>query len=101
MPTRISAAGATRPAPKWWRNFERGTLMVLIPSAVAILQGWGLDDAVSTKAMLMVNVGLVAVIKFVGMMLVDTEDNYVSNLTEREQRSVDINTPPVADKKDT
>lgn len=96
MATRISASGATRPAPKWWRSLERGLLLVLIPAAVLVLQSWGFKDELqATRIILIVNVALVAVVKFVGMMLVDTEDNYVSNLPQAQQDRVDVNNPPL------
>src|ERR1044072_3770523 len=96
MPTKISAQGATRPSPKWWRNLERGMLLMLIPAATVIIQSWGFtDEALALKINLIVNTGLTAVIKFVGMMLVDTEDNYVSNLSQSDQNKVEVNNPPV------
>lgn len=97
MATQISAAGATRPAPKWWRNLERGLLMVIIPAAVAIIGTWGFKNELqATRLTLIVNVALVAVIKFIGMMLVDPDDNYVSNLPQQEQEKItDVNVPPV------
>lgn len=89
MATRISSQGAIRPAPKWWRNVERGMLLVLIPAATAIIQSWGFEnELLALKVNLVINTGLTAIIKFAGMMLVDTEDNYVSNLPESEQRQV-------------
>jgi hypothetical protein len=97
MPTVISSQGASRPAPKWWRNLERGLLLMLIPAATVIIQSWGFaDEALALKINLIVNTGLTAVIKFVGMMLVDTEDNYVSNLPAKEQEKIeDVNVPPI------
>jgi hypothetical protein len=96
MPTKISAQGATRPSPKWWRNLERGMLLMLIPAATVIIQSWGFaDEALALKINLIVNTGLTAVIKFIGMMLVDTEDNYVSNLSQSDQNKVEVNNPPV------
>jgi hypothetical protein len=96
MPTVISSQGASRPAPKWWRNLERGLLLVLIPAATAIIQGTAGDDIVALKLNLYINTGLVAIVKFIGMMLVDTEDNYVSNLPQHEQNRIEsVNpTPP-------
>jgi hypothetical protein len=97
MPTIISSQGATRPSPRWWRNLERGMLLMLIPAATVIIQSWGFaDEALALKINLIVNTGLTAVIKFIGMMLVDTEDNYVSNLPPNEQDKItDVNNPPI------
>lgn len=98
MPTIISSQGASRPAPRWWRNLERGLLLMLIPAATVMIQSWGFkDETLALKINLIVNTGLTAVIKFVGMMLVDTDDNYVSNLTQTDQNKVDVNNPPVKD----
>jgi hypothetical protein len=97
MATQFSSKGASRPAPGWWRNLERGLLMVIIPAAVAIIGTWGFKNELqATRLTLIVNVALVAVIKFVGMMLVDPDDNYVSNLTQQDQNKItDVNNPPV------
>lgn len=95
MPTIISTQGTKRPAPRWWRNLERGLLLMLIPAATVIIQSWGFaDENLALKINLVVNTGLTAVIKFIGMMLVDTDDNYVSNLpTEEQNKITDINNP--------
>jgi hypothetical protein len=68
---------------------------MLIPAATVIIQSWGFaDQNLALKINLVVNTGLTAVIKFIGMMLVDTEDNYVSNLPAEEQDKIaDINNP--------
>jgi hypothetical protein len=97
MATIISSQGASRPAPRWWRNLERGMLLILIPAATVIIQSWGFnDEKLALKINLMVNTGLAALIKFIGMMLVDTDDNYISNLPEKEQQKLtDMNVPPV------
>ena len=95
MATVISSQGASRPAPRWWRNLERGLLLVLIPAATAIIQGATHSSNMALQLNLYINTGLVAIIKFIGMMLVDTEDNYVSNLTMQDQNKVDVNNPPV------
>jgi hypothetical protein len=47
---------------------------------------------------LIINTGLTAVIKFVGMMLVDTADNYVSNLPRSEQDELISIDNPKSDK---
>lgn len=76
--TTFKADNASRPAPKWWRKLEDGLLMILIPATVAVLLGWGFkDEALLTKITLLINVGLVALIKFIGKMLANGED-YVS-----------------------
>lgn len=95
MATQFSSKGASRPGPKWWRNLERGLLMVIIPAAVAIIGTWGFaNELAAARLTLIINVALVAVIKFVGMMLVDTEDNYVSNLSQTDQDKIsDVNNP--------
>lgn len=97
MSTKISVIGGSRPAPRWWRNFERGMIMIIIPSTILVLQGWEFTNPlVTTRAILIVNVILSAVIKFIGMMLVDPNDNYISNLSESDQAKIEeINTPPV------
>jgi len=94
MATKLSIQGAVRPGPAWWRNLERGLLIVLIPATVAIIQTWGFaDELKATRLTLIINVALVAIVKFIGMMLVDTNDAYISNLPPEVQEQVDI--PPV------
>lgn len=95
MPTKFSTAGLSRPAPKGWRNLERGLLMVLIPAIVAVISSWKFDNEVfALRLTLIINILLVAVIKFIGMMLMDTEDNYVSNLSETDQDKISTLDPP-------
>lgn len=93
MATKISQQGLHRPAPRWWRNLERGLLLILIPAATVIIQSWDFaDENTKLKWNLGINTGLTALVKFIGMMLVDTEDNYVSNLPEEEQNKIeDVN----------
>jgi hypothetical protein len=75
----FNTSNANKPAPKWWRKLENGLLMILIPATVAILQGIDFKDpATATKWILYINVGLVAIIKFIGYMLANGDD-YVSN----------------------
>lgn len=70
----FSANNFNRPAPKWWRKLEDGLLMILIPAIVAMLMGWGFkDEAFANKIILLINTGLVAVIKFIGKMLANGE----------------------------
>jgi hypothetical protein len=93
MATKISQQGLNRPAPKWWRNLERGLLLMLIPAATVIIQSWKFSDEITAlKLNLIINTGLTAIVKFIGMMLVDTDDNYVSNLPQEEQNKIeDVN----------
>jgi len=59
----------SNPAPSWWRKLENGLLVIIIPSALLIIEGWDLNEEISNKAMLIISVGLTAVVKFIGMML--------------------------------
>lgn len=80
MGATFNSGNVGKPAPKWWRKLENGLLMVLIPAAVAMLMGWGFQNpSKADRAILLINTGLVALIKFIGMMLADGDD-YVSNL---------------------
>lgn len=73
--TTFSPANIRKPAPKRWRKFEDGMLTLLIPAAVAIVQGYEFsNELLATRTILWINIGLVAVIKFVGMMLANGED---------------------------
>lgn len=99
MATKVSLKqGLKRPAPKFWRMFERGMLLMIIPAVTVIIQSWGFaDEKLALKLNLLINTGLVTLIKFIGMCLVDTEDDYVSNLSTEEQECVDekgISTKP-------
>lgn len=71
----FSVNNASKPAPKWWRKLENGLLLILIPAAVAIIQGFHFDDELfAARLMLYINIGLVAIIKFIGVMLANGED---------------------------
>jgi hypothetical protein len=73
--TTFKKENASKPAPRWWRKLEDGLLMILIPATVAVILGWGFtDEAFVTKLTLFINVGFVALIKFVGKMLANGED---------------------------
>lgn len=75
MATTFSKSNTSKPAPKWWRKLENGLLMVLIPAIVAILMGWGFkDEAFANKLILLINTGIVALVKFIGMMLANGEE---------------------------
>lgn len=92
MATKFSMQGLKRPSPKWWRNIERAFLLVLIPSAVMMIQSWKFDDELqAARLTVLISVGLTAIIKAIGMTMVDTDDNYVSNLTKDEQELVEVN----------
>lgn len=95
MATQLSLQGVGRPAPRWWRNLERGLLMVLIPAIIAVISSWKFqDEKFALRLTLIINVLLVATIKFIGMTIFDPEDNYVSNLTAVDQNKIqDINPP--------
>ena len=72
--TTFSKQNTSRPAPRWWRKLEDGLLMMLIPATVAVIMGWGFkDEAFVTKLTLLINTGLVALIKFIGKMLANGE----------------------------
>ena len=84
MPTKISAESIYKPAPKWWRKLERALLIVLIPSAVMMLQSWEFDNELkATRLILIINTGLVAIVKAVGMFMSNGEE-YVKVEEEKE-----------------
>lgn len=98
MGTKISQEGMSRPSPKWWRNLERGLILIVIPALTIIIQSWGFsDEQLALKLNLIINTGLGALIKFTGMMLIDPSDNYVSNLPQSEQDQIESVNAPVKD----
>jgi hypothetical protein len=91
MGATFSAGNAGKPAPKWWRKLENGLLMVIIPSTVGILMGWGFkDEAFANKLILLINTGLVALVKFIGMMLANGDD-YISNMSNEQVTDIQNN----------
>lgn len=81
--TSFKASNFSKPAPRWWRKLEDGLLMILIPAIVAMLMGWGFkDEAFANKIILLINTGVVAVIKFIGKMLANGEDYMPTEKTE-------------------
>jgi hypothetical protein len=75
--TTFDVQNVGKPAPKWWRKLENGLLSILIPAIVLTLLGLGYDS--NSKLILVINVLLVAVIKFVGYMLANGEVYALSN----------------------
>jgi hypothetical protein len=99
MATKFSTEGLNRPAPSWWRNLERGLLLIVIPALTVIIQSWEFtDEKLALKLNLFINTGLVALIKFISMMLVDTENNYISNMPQAEQDKLESINDPVKDR---
>jgi len=95
MATQFSSQGTKRPAPRWWRTTERIIVLAFIPAATMVIQSWGFEDEKLTLRLnLLIVVVLGALVKGIGMALIDTDDNYVSNLSDRDQEKVDIN--PIA-----
>lgn len=97
MATKFSTQGATRPAPRWWRVLERIMFLVVIPGATYVIQTWGFsDEKLTLRLNLLINTVLAGIIKAIGMALIDTDDNYVSNLSDMDQEKItDVNNPPV------
>lgn len=99
MATKLSVQGLSRPAPKGWRNLERALLLVIIPAATVTIQSWGFtDEKLALKLNLIINTVLVAIIKAISMFLVDTEDNYVSNMPQAEQDKLESINDPIKDR---
>lgn len=93
MATQFSTQGTKRPAPRWWRTTERIIVLAIIPAATVFIQSWGFDDEkLALRLNLLIVVVLGAVVKGIGMALIDTDDNYVSNLSDRDQEGIiDVN----------
>lgn len=70
----FSSGNINKPAPRWFRKLEMGVCMILIPAAITVLQSAGLDDKLSTRLQLYLSVGVVALFKFMGIMLANGED---------------------------
>lgn len=93
--TSFSSSNFSRPAPKWWRKLEDGLLMILIPATVAILMGWGFsNEAMANKIILIINTGLVALIKFIGKMLANGEEYAPANPADAGGPGGGSNPPP-------
>lgn len=60
------------PAPKWWRKFENGYIMVLVPSMITAVQTWGLSDKVANRAMILITISA-AIAKFIGFLIANGE----------------------------
>lgn len=72
--TTVNPENYNKPAPKWWRKLEDVLLVILIPAIVAIVVGWGFsDEKFVAKILLLINTGLVALIKAIGFMLANGE----------------------------
>jgi hypothetical protein len=75
----IGTRNSKKPAPKWYRKLEEALLIIIIPSAVIMIQGWGFEDeAFVNKLIIIFNVALVALVKAIGVLLANGE-NYQKN----------------------
>lgn len=91
MPTtKFGVKSVYEPAPKWWRRLERAMLMAFIPATVTMIMSWKFEDELkATRLTLIISVGLVALIKGVGMMLSDGDD-YVSTVVNTDESKGDV-----------
>ena len=69
-----------RPAPRFWRKFENGYIMVLAPAIIAASQSWGLSDKYANRATIGVTVSM-ALVKFIGYLIANGEE-YVKTTTD-------------------
>lgn len=70
----VSTKNGNKPAPKGYRKFEDAMLIIFIPTCTAMIQGWGFEDELFvTRLNLLVAVGLVGMIKFLGRILANGE----------------------------
>ena len=68
--TTFSRKNYRKQPPIAWQNFENGMLTIIIPSAVALITGFEFtNELFATRLTLFINIGLVAIIKFISMML--------------------------------
>jgi hypothetical protein len=64
-----------RPAPKGWRKFENAMIIVFIPTATAMVQGWGFtNDLLATRLNLLIAVGVAGLLKGIGMLIANGEE---------------------------
>lgn len=70
---KINKSSLQKPAPKWWRKLENGLLIILIPAAVTIIMGSVSDPNRAAKLTLYINIGFVALIKFIGNLISNGE----------------------------
>ena len=82
MPTQFGTDSIGKPPPKWWRRFERAMLIVFIPTANLMIMNWQFQNQVLVlKLQLIINTGLVALIKGTGMMISNGEEYSSTDIT--------------------
>lgn len=71
--TKIGLSQLERPAPLWYRRLSNALIIFIIPGLVALVQGWGLSDAVANR-WLLVLAFIPAVLKGIGVLLGNGQD---------------------------
>lgn len=63
-----------RPAPRGYRKFENAMIIMFIPTATAMVQGWGFDnELMATRLNLLIAVGIAGIVKGIGMLIANGE----------------------------
>lgn len=64
-----------RPAPRGWRKFENAMIIMFIPTATAIIQGWGFtNELLATRLNLLIAVGFAGLVKGIGLLIANGEE---------------------------
>lgn len=75
-----------RPAPKGWRKFENAMIIMFIPTATAVIQGWGFtNETLAMRLNLLIAVGLAGLIKGIGVLIANGEE-YVKVEEPKDQQ---------------
>lgn len=79
MPTSFSPNNIRKIAPHWWRKLENALLGIAFPAITLMIQGWPREDTqaaqiAALKWNLFVGTGLVSAVKFIGMLMADSNE---------------------------
>ena len=74
----ISLTNANRPAPLNYRKFENAYFIVISPAIATTIMGWGFEDLIVNRMMLIVGI-IGALVKGLGIMLANGQVYQKSN----------------------
>lgn len=81
----ISHKNSNKPAPIGWRKFENAMIVMFIPTATAVIQGWDFtNEVLALRLNLIVAVGLAGVLKGIGLLIANGQD-YTKPTTNENQ----------------
>lgn len=92
MPTTLGTSNIKKLAPRWWRRLERALLIAIFPALTLMIQSWPHkpeDENMMLRINLIISTGMVALVKGIGMMLADADDDAYLQLKDFDKKPED------------